>query len=332
MLEAIRVSKKRNGRQVLRDVNLMLDKGEMVGVIGPNGCGKTTLVRLLCGEEEPDGGKVRFQGKDMAAWNQRERARQMAVLPQEGLPPISFTVEEVVAMGRHPHQGIWPWTVRDDHETVDRVLEQTGLTARRHRPVHLLSGGERQRVAIAKAMAQEPACLLLDEPTTFLDIAHQLSILDRIQRWRRECGLAVLVVFHDLNLAAQYCDRLLLMKEGAVVMEGTPPDVLRASWIDEVYGVKPIITNHPVSGVPQVLLQPQGEKLPFQLEVSAQPSPLKIHASTGRKSSDPVGLEPIKGFFSVTEQKHSHPVRTPAYRIEITENGRKTDAHLHKNR
>lgn len=257
MLEAVGVSKQRQGREVLRNITIRLHAGEMVGLIGPNGCGKTTLIRLLCGEEPPDVGQVRLQGKEMAAWGQRQRARQLAVLPQEGLPPVPFTVEEVVAMGRHPHQGFWPWAERRDREVVERILQQTGLAPWRHRSVQRLSGGERQQVAIAKAMAQEPSCLLLDEPTTYLDIAHQLSILDHIQRWQVEGGLAVLVVFHDLNLAAQYCERLLLMKEGEVVTEGRPETVLRPSLIEDVYGVKPIVISHPITGAPQVLLQAQ---------------------------------------------------------------------------
>lgn len=271
MLEAMGVTKQRQGRPVLRDVYLKLDAGEMVGLIGPNGSGKTTLVRLLCGEEQPDRGEIRFLGKAMHAWNRRERARRLAVLPQEGLQPVSFTVEEVVAMGRHPHQGVWPWTTAADQKTVSAVLEETGLTSWRHRSVQHLSGGERQRVAIAKAMAQEPVCLLLDEPTTYLDIAHQLSILDRIQRWRQSCGLAVLAVFHDLNLAAQYCDRLLLLKSGQIVAQGKPMEVLTESGIEAVYGVRPLIVHHPVTGVPQVLLQPHaGRQADFPHAVAAQ--------------------------------------------------------------
>lgn len=276
MLEANGVSKRYQGRLALQNVNVTLNAGEMVGLIGPNGCGKTTLIRLLCGEERPDAGAVRLQGKDIGAWGQRQRARQLAVLPQEGLPPVPFTVEEVVAMGRHPHQGLWPWTDHRDQEVVDRVLQQTGLAAWRHRSVQRLSGGERQRVAIAKAMAQEPSYLLLDEPTTYLDIAHQLSILDHIRRWRQECGLAVLVVFHDLNLAAQYCERLLLMKSGEVVAAGDPATVLRSSLIEKVYGVRPIVIRHPAVGVPQVLLQPQTEAGDFhgeRAEMVEIPSP-----------------------------------------------------------
>ncbi|MFC4076388.1 heme ABC transporter ATP-binding protein [Salinithrix halophila] len=275
MLEAEGLKKTYQGRDVVKGISLSVAKGEIVGLIGPNGSGKTTLVRLLSGEEVPDEGTVRLEGRPMAEWTGRERAKRVAVLPQEGLPPVPFTVEEVVAMGRHPHQSFWPWADRADRQTVDHVLLQTGLEKDRDRPVQTLSGGERQRVAIAKAMAQEPRLLFLDEPTTYLDIAHQLAILDRIRSWQWECGLAVLVVFHDLNLAAQYCDRLAIMKEGVLIRTGRPEEVIQAPVIHQVYGVEPLITKHPVTRVPQVLLQPGeqesrreeafGKTVPFSL-------------------------------------------------------------------
>ncbi|SDX10718.1 iron complex transport system ATP-binding protein [Marininema mesophilum] len=263
MLKAKALKKAYQGQAVLHGVDLEIKRGEILGLLGPNGSGKTTLVRLLCGEEPPDEGVVSVEGRALDECSPRSRAKKMAVLPQEGLPNVPFTVEEVVMMGRHPHQGIWPWTGYGDRRTVERVLTDTHLLEDRRRPVGLLSGGERQRVAIAKAMAQEPELLFLDEPTTYLDIAHQIAVLDHIKRWQRECGLAVLVVFHDLNLAAQYCDRLAIMKEGAILHTGTPKEVIKGSIIHEVYGVEPLIIHHPVSHVPQVILQsgesPQGE-------------------------------------------------------------------------
>lgn len=260
-------------RPLLRGISLSVAPGEMLGVIGPNGSGKTTLVRLLSAEESPEAGEIRLGGRPLTEWSARERARQMAVLPQEGLPPTPFTVEEVVSMGRHPHRGWWPWSGSRDAEAVEQVLEETGLQSNRNRRVDRLSGGERQRVAIAKAMAQQPRLLVLDEPTTYLDIAYQLSVLDGIQQWRRREGLAVLVILHDLNLAAQYCDRLLLMKEGALFAEGTPGQVLTPERIWEVYGVQPVLTEHPVTGAPQVLLT-SGEQAPAENRESAVPFPL----------------------------------------------------------
>ncbi|OYD07567.1 heme ABC transporter ATP-binding protein [Paludifilum halophilum] len=257
VLTAEGITQSYGGTVVLRGIDLEVNPGETVGLIGPNGSGKTTLVRLLSGEETPDAGSVKLKGRELSAWSPRERARRVAVLPQEGLPPVAFTVEEVVTMGRHPHQGPWPWTGREDRKVVDQVLSQTSLERERHQSVDRMSGGERQRVAIAKAMAQQPELLILDEPTTFLDISHQLAILDRIRSWQRKEGLAVLVVLHDLNLAAQYCDRLLMIQNGALVREGTPADVIQSSAIREVYGVEPVIIPHPLTRIPQVLLRPE---------------------------------------------------------------------------
>lgn len=258
MLVADGLHKSYPNRRVLRGVSLSVSPGEMLGVVGPNGSGKTTLVRLLTGEESPDAGEVRLDGRPLSDWSQRERARRLAVLPQEGLPSVPFSVREVVEMGRHPHQGFWPWAGVRDRQVVERVLQQTGLQADRDRQVNQLSGGERQRVAIAKAMAQGPRVLILDEPTTFLDIAHQLGMLDWIRSWGQKECVAVLIVLHDLNLAALYCDRILMLKEGTCFAQGTPSDTLTPDRIREVYGVEPVLTQHPVTHAPQVLLQPGG--------------------------------------------------------------------------
>jgi iron complex transport system ATP-binding protein len=255
MLAARKVGKHYGERSVLSEVSLNVGPGEMVGIIGPNGSGKTTLLRLLSGEERPDTGTVMWEDRPIADWPVRERARWIALLPQEGLPPLDFTVEEVVMMGRHPHQGWWPWITERDRALVEEILADTDLLSHRWRPVAVLSGGERQRVAIAQAMAQQPRLLLLDEPTTYLDVRHQLGMLDRIVRWKRKDGLSVVIVLHDLNLAAQYCDRLLLLKNGRVIREGTPEQVIQASVIRDAYGIDPVMVRHPSADVPQVLLQ-----------------------------------------------------------------------------
>ena len=185
MLRAKALKKRYGDHPVLKGVDLQVAPGETVGLIGPNGSGKSTLVRLLSGEEKPDEGRIFLGDRELSAWSPRKRAKEMAVLPQEGLPPVPFTVEEVVQMGRHPHmQG--PWMGPEDWRVVEEVLEQTGLARERHRPIHRLSGGERQRVAIAKAMVQEPRLLILDEPTTYLDARYQLEVLDAVRRWGRD--------------------------------------------------------------------------------------------------------------------------------------------------
>lgn len=255
MLTVRKVGKHYGERRVLSDIDLSVASGEMVGIIGPNGSGKTTLLRLLSGEERPDTGAVIWEGFPLSDWPVRERARRIALLPQEGLPPLDFTVEELVLMGRYPHQGWRPWVTERDRKLVEEILADTDLLSHRQRPVAALSGGERQRVAIAQAMAQHPRLLLLDEPTTYLDVRHQLGMLDRIVRWKREDGLAVVIVLHDLNLAAQYCDRLLLLKNGRTVREGTPEQVIQPQVIRDAYGIDPVMVRHPSVGVPQVLLK-----------------------------------------------------------------------------
>lgn len=255
MLKAIGVKKSYGDHTVLQGVSLRVGLGQTLGVIGPNGSGKTTLVRLLSGEEMPDSGTISFSGQPLSSFTPRERAQLVAVLPQGGLPSLPFSVKEVVMMGRYPHQKRWFPPSAEDHRIVAKVLEELHLTDYSNRPVDQLSGGERQRVAMAKVMAQQPELLILDEPTTYLDIGHQISILDAISAWQQKRRLAVLIVFHDLNLAAQYCDNLLMMKQGKVVQSGIPSEVLRPSVLKDVYGVEPLITPHPTAHVPQVLLQ-----------------------------------------------------------------------------
>ncbi|MCS1351974.1 heme ABC transporter ATP-binding protein [Mechercharimyces sp. CAU 1602] len=254
MLQADGIKKQIQGQQILNGIDVAVEKGEMIGLLGPNGSGKTTLLRILAGEEVPTAGRVTVAQKPLLAWSHRARARQIAVLPQEGLPSLPYTVAEVVAMGRYPHQQRWSAPTETDEKVVAdamRTMEVDGLQAR---TVEQLSGGERQRVALAKAMVQAPQLLLLDEPTTYLDIGHQVAVLTHIDQWRRRDQLAVIAVFHDLNLAAQHCDRLILINKGVVVHAGHAHDVLNSDVIEAVYGVKPYILPHPADGTPQLLL------------------------------------------------------------------------------
>jgi iron complex transport system ATP-binding protein len=257
MLTAKDLRKSYGNLRVLEGIHLQIKQGECLGIIGPNGSGKSTLVKLLVGEEQPDQGEVILEEKKLSRYSKKERAQKVAVLPQEGMPLVPFTVEEVVRMGRHPYVGRWPWISEADQTIVEQVMVATGIDRYRGRLVEELSGGERQRVAIAKAMAQEPTLLVLDEPTTFLDIQYQLAILDLLYQWQREKSLTMITVLHDLNLAAQYCDRLLMMKEGKVVKVGLPHEVLQSDLIEEVYGVRPLIVSHPKLNVPQIFLQSQ---------------------------------------------------------------------------
>ncbi|MBB6694506.1 heme ABC transporter ATP-binding protein [Cohnella xylanilytica] len=258
MIDADKVRMSFSGRRVLDDVGFSVRGGECFGIIGPNGSGKSTLLKLLSGVDDPEGGEVRFGGKPVRDYARKELARRMAMLEQEALPAVGFTVREVVEMGRYPYQN---WLGDEEGEPgglLDAILDKLDLTGLAERTLEHLSGGEKQRVALAKVMAQEPELLMLDEPTTYLDIGRQIQLMDRIQEWRREAGLTVIAVLHDLNLAALYCDRLLLLHRGRVVGIGEPRDILTPEKLADVYGIAPIVTEHPIRGVPQVMLQPGG--------------------------------------------------------------------------
>lgn len=249
------VCKSFGGRLVLSGVSFSANQGEMLGIIGPNGGGKSTLLRIMSGVDAATAGEARLEGKPVERYSRKELARFLAVLQQDALPPVGFTVREVIEMGRYPFQNWLGDDERDAADSIDRIIEQLGLTTLSDRTLEHLSGGERQRVALGKAMAQEPKLLLLDEPTTYLDIGYQVQMMDYIRGWQKETGLTVIAVLHDLNVAAQYCDRLLVLHDGGVAALGAPGDVIDAPLITRVYGTEPLIVPHPVSGVPQILLQ-----------------------------------------------------------------------------
>ncbi len=254
MIELRNVSYRTGEKELIRDFSLRVKQGESVGLIGPNGSGKTTLIKLLSGLLRPTQGEALLQGKSAEGYPRKELARWLAVLSQEILPPYPITVYDAVMMGRYPHLAWMHKESRADHELVERVLEQTGLFRLKEQPLNRLSGGERQRTAIARAMVQEPLVLLLDEPTTYLDVGSQIQVMDIVKKWQRECGLTVLMVLHDLNLAAQYCDRLALMHEGRLQMLGDARDVIRSGRIKEIYRTEMEIVDHPLTGIPQILL------------------------------------------------------------------------------
>ncbi len=246
-----------HGSRILDQVSFELAEGGMYGIIGPNGAGKSTLLAALSGVVAYDSGTVHLRGKAVGSYGRKELARWLAVLQQEGLPSTSFTVREIVAMGRFPHQNWLGHEERDSESLIDQVLAAHHLEGLAARRLSELSGGERQRVALAKVMVQEPELIMLDEPTTYLDVGYQVQLLDTVRKWQRTQGKTVLAVLHDLNLAAQYCDRLIVLKDGRIAAIGTPAEVLTEAMILEVYGTAPVVLPHPESGVPQILLRPQ---------------------------------------------------------------------------
>ncbi|NEA89924.1 ABC transporter ATP-binding protein [Streptomyces sp. SID7958] len=238
-LAADRVSRALDGRLIVDGVSLTPRPGSVTGVLGPNGSGKSTLLRLLSGVLAPASGIVTLDGRPLGDWGRRAVARRVAVVEQHSDTLVELTVLDVVRLGRIPHRRAWTPATAADEEAVRSALERTGLTGRADQPWHTLSGGERQRVQIARALAQEPRELLLDEPTNHLDIQHQLDLLKLIV----ELPVTSVVALHDLNLAAMYCDQVVVLRGGRVVAAGTPGDTLTEPLIADVYGVRTEVTR-----------------------------------------------------------------------------------------
>jgi iron complex transport system ATP-binding protein len=240
--------------RILDDVNLELGPGEIVGIVGPNGSGKSTLVKCLSRVLMPQRGKIWLDGCELARLTPTQVARRVAVVPQVFELPAGFTAFEIVLMGRTPHLGwLQPESARD-RAVTHAAMEATHTWHLADRTVNRLSGGERQRIVIARALAQEPEVLLLDEPTAHLDIRHQIEVMEMVRKLSRERGLAVLGVFHDLNLAAQYCQRIILLKEGRVYAAGLPQTVITNDTLRQVYEVELCVFPHPRNQLPAALI------------------------------------------------------------------------------
>jgi iron complex transport system ATP-binding protein len=224
-------------RPVLSGLDLALRAGDLVALLGPNGSGKTTLLRLLTGQLRPDRGSVTFGGRPVAEWRRDALARRVAVLPQQLELPTGFRVAELVEMGRAPHARSLFGSTAEDERAVRRALRDADAADLAHRFADQLSGGERQRVLVAMALAQEPELLLLDEPTLHLDLAHQVALLSAIRRLRAQRGLTVLAVLHDLNLAAAFAPRVVILADGRVAADGPPDEVLTPALVERVFGI-----------------------------------------------------------------------------------------------
>ncbi len=245
---------------VIDGLTFEIEAGEILGIVGPNGSGKTSLLKLLAKVLKPHAGDIALFGHDLAAMPQVEAARTVAFVPQESPQVFSFTVMETILMGRYPHHhgATWSagfsWESAEDVSIAEQAMQDTDIAHLAARLVTDLSGGERQRCMIARALAQAPQVLLLDEPTAFLDLAHQIAICGIVRRLKEERGLTVVLVSHDLNLASQYCDRILMLKAGALFRLGTPHDVIDADILRTVYNCDVLIDRHPESGVPRVTM------------------------------------------------------------------------------
>lgn len=241
------------GQKILDGLTMHVGDGEIVGLVGPNGAGKTTLLRLVSGVLEPDAGWIVIGRADVATVSSGERAKLVAVVPQDPQLPLSFRVLDLVMMGRNPHLRLLQWEGEDDLETASRAMSLTNVEHLADRTLQTLSGGERQRAVVAMALAQEAPLLVMDEPTSSLDLSHQTSVLDMIADVQDKRGGAVLIAMHDLTLAAQYCDRLVMLSQGRAFAEGPPGDVLTAENVGAVYDTEVFVLSHPTEGTPVVV-------------------------------------------------------------------------------
>ncbi|MFW6125697.1 MAG: ABC transporter ATP-binding protein [Chloroflexota bacterium] len=254
MLRLARVSLCYNHVPALKDVDLLVESGETVGLLGPNGSGKTTMIKLACGVLRPSQGEVFLHGSRLDGLRRRVVAREVAVVPQQFFTPFAFTLREVVFLGRTPFLKAFADDGKRDGRAVDRAMELVGIDGLGQRYFNELSGGERQKGVLAMALAQEPSLLLMDEPTAHLDINYQVEILELVRRLNRERGITVIAAMHDLNLAALYFGRLLLLKDGTVFADGRPEEVLTEETIHKVFSASVQVMRHPSANVPHVML------------------------------------------------------------------------------
>jgi iron complex transport system ATP-binding protein len=235
-------------REVLRGVDLNVAAGEVVALVGPNGCGKTTLLNAMTRLAPLRAGEITLDGRSVQSFTARELARRIAVVPQQPAIPTGFTALELVLMGRTPHLGFFEHEGPRDHDLALRALALANAGALAERRVDELSGGERQRIVLARALAQGAPLLLLDEPTANLDLANQIAIMSLLRRLSREDSMAVLAAVHDLSLASLYCDRLALMAEGCIVAAGAPRSVLTPANLRLAYGIEPVVLDMAMTG------------------------------------------------------------------------------------
>lgn len=257
-LEAKGVSTGYPGAPVIEGLDLAIARGTFTALIGPNGCGKSTLLRAVARLLPLTGGAVLLDGRAIATQSSKEVARQVGILPQAPEAPEGLAVVDLVRQGRYPHRPLFGRWSPADEAACNEALGLTGLDTMRTRSLDSLSGGQKQRAWIAMTLAQKSATLLLDEPTTYLDLAHQLDVLELLQRLVRERGATVVAVLHDLNQAARYADRIVMMKAGEIVAEGAPEVTVTPEAIEAVFGVKATVVANPVDGTPLMIAVGRG--------------------------------------------------------------------------
>ena len=240
-------------RIVSEDLDAVIPDGSFTAIVGPNACGKSTLLRALARMLKPQGGTVILDGEAIGSYSTKEVARRLGLLPQSPLAPDAITVADLVARGRYPHQGILRQWSREDEQAVALAMRRTAVDDLAARAVDELSGGQRQRVWLAMVLAQQTPLMLLDEPTTFLDIAHQLEVLDLCADLHAQHGHTVVTVLHDLNHACRYANHLIAMREGAIVAEGNPAEIVDAALVERVFGLRSRVIPDPETGLPLIV-------------------------------------------------------------------------------
>ena len=245
---------------IIHDLELSVETGKVTALIGPNGCGKSTLLRGLARLMKAKSGCVTLDGKEIGKVPTKQIAKRLGLLPQGPNAPEGLTVRELVAQGRYPHQGFFQQWSKEDERALQEALATTTMTGFADRPLDALSGGQRQRAWIAMTLAQETDTLLLDEPTTFLDLAYQIEVMDLLAQLNQRQGTSIIVVLHDLNQAARYAHTLVVMKAGHIFVQGEPKDVMTSETLKEVFGVNACVIQDPVSGTPMCI--PMGKNCP----------------------------------------------------------------------
>ncbi|TQI83229.1 iron complex transport system ATP-binding protein [Serratia marcescens] len=235
------------------DLSVAIPDGAFTVIVGPNACGKSTLLRALCRLLKPSAGEVMLDGKNISSFATKALARELGLLPQTSIAPDSITVADLVSRGRYPHQSLLKQWTQADKQAVEAAMAATNVSQLADRSVDELSGGQRQRVWVAMALAQQTPLLLLDEPTTYLDIAHQIELLDLFRQLNREHGQTLIAVLHDLNHACRYADHIIAMRDGKIVAEGNPAEIITAELVERVFGMPCMIIDDPLSHTPLVI-------------------------------------------------------------------------------